>query len=106
MAFGSYAIGNHMITFSIPAAILLSLACSFCMLSAFLLWQEIGEVNRNLHSAEQISYWGMHPVKMAKVKSEYRRLYPSGKIDLMRRIFQYAAIAFGVLSLIPLGFFR
>jgi len=94
-----------MITFSIPAAILLALACSCCILSAFFLWQEIGEVNRKLPSAEQISYWGMHPVKMAKVKREYRRLYPSGKIDVMRRTFQYAAFAFAVLLLIPMGFF-
>jgi hypothetical protein len=95
-----------MIAFSIPAAILLALAGSSCILSAFLLWQEIGEVNRKLPSAEQISYWGMHPAKMAKVKQEYRRLYPSGKIDVVRRIFRYAAFVFAVLLLIPMGFFR
>ena len=43
---------------------------------------------------------------MAKVKREYRRLYPSGKIDVMRRIFQYAAFAFAMLLLIPMRFFR
>ncbi len=91
---------------SVPAVILLSLASSSGILSAFFLWQEIGEINRKLPDAEQISYWGMHPVKMAKVKREYNRLYPSGKIDLMRRILQYAAFAFAVLLLIPLGFFR
>ena len=76
------------------------------MLSAFFLWQEIGEVNRKLASEEQMSYWGMHPVKMARIKSEYRRLYPSGKIDFMRQIFQYAAIFFVILLLIPVGFFN
>ena len=75
-----------MITFSIPAAILLALACSCCILSAFFLWQEIGEVNRKLR--------------------EYMRLYPSGKIDVMRRTFQYAAVTFAVLLLIPMAFFR
>jgi len=102
-----------MISFTFPAAILLALAASCCALSGFFLWQEIGEVNRKLSDAEQISYWGMHlsywgmhPLKMARIRKEYRRLYPSGKIDLMRRIFQYATFAFLALSLIPLGFFR
>jgi hypothetical protein len=95
-----------MITFSISAAILLCLATSCLMLSTFLLWQEIGEVNRKRPDSEQISYWGMHPVKMANVKAEYRRLYPAGRIDLMRQILQYAGFGFLVLSLVPLGFFR
>lgn len=95
-----------MITLSISAAILLVLAGSCAMLATFCLWQEIGEVNRKLPTSEQISYWGMHPEKMAKVKREYSRLYPSGKIDLMRQVFQYAAFMFLALLLIPLGFFR
>jgi len=96
--------GNNII--SLPALSLLCLAFSSGMLSAFFLWQQIGEINRKLPDNEQISYWGMHPMKMARIKREYMRLYPSGKIDLMRRIFQYAAFAFMALSLIPLGFFR
>jgi hypothetical protein len=88
------------------AMILLSLACSCAILSAFLLWQQIGEINRKLPDDKQISYWGMHAVKMARIKEEYKRLYPSGKIELMRRIFQYAAFVFMVLLLIPLGFFN
>ena len=90
-----------------PAAIVLFCsACTCAILSAFFLWQEIGEVNRKMSDSEQISYWGMHPAKMAKIKQEYRRLYPSGKIDLVRRTLQYAAFAFAVLLLIPLGFFK
>jgi len=91
---------------SFPAVALFCLACSCAILSAFFLWQQIGEINRKLPDNEQISYWGMHPVKMAKIKREYRRLYPSGKIDLLRRILQYAAFVFLVLLLIPLGFFK
>jgi hypothetical protein len=75
-------------------------------MSSFFLWREIGEINRKLPDAEQISYWGMHPAKMARIKREYRRLYPSGKIDRMRLILQYATFAFAVLLLIPLGFFK
>lgn len=86
--------------------VLFCLACSCAMLSAFLLWQQIGEINRKLPDHKQISYWGMHPFKMATIKREYKHLYPSGKIDLLRRIFQYAAFAFLALLLIPLGFFK
>jgi hypothetical protein len=91
---------------SFPAVALFCLACSCAILSAFFLWQQIGEINRKLPDNEQISYWGMHPVKMSKIKSEYRRLYPSGRVDLLRRILQYAAFVFLVLLLIPLGFFK
>ena len=63
------------ITISLPVAIF-PLMGSCGMVSTFLLWQEIGEVNRKLPDAEQMSYWRMHPVKMSKIKREYRRLYP------------------------------
>jgi hypothetical protein len=91
---------------SFPAVVLFCLACSCAILSAFFLWQQIGEINRKLPDTEQISYWGMHPVKMARIKREYKRLYPSGRVDFLRRILQYAAFAFLVLLLIPLGFFK
>ena len=94
----------NLLTF--PVLVLFCLACSCFMVSAFFLWQEIGEINRKLPENEQISYWGIHPIKMAKIRREYKRLYPSGKIDLMSRIFQYAGFAFMVLLLIPLGFFK
>jgi hypothetical protein len=91
---------------SLPAMVLFCLACSCAILSAFFLWQQIGEINRKLPDNERISYWGMHPLKMAKIKIQYKRLYPSGKIDLLRRILQYTAFAFLALLLIPLGFFK
>jgi hypothetical protein len=90
-----------------PTAItLFCLACSCAALSAFFLWQEIGEINRKLPDLEQISYWGMHPAKMAKIKREYSRHYPSGKIDVLRRTFQYATFVLAGCLLIPLGFFK
>jgi len=91
---------------NVPAIVLFCLGWTCAALSSFFLWQEIGEVNRKLPDGEQISYWGMRPAKMARIKTEYKRLYPSGKIDLMRRLFQYAMFTCAVLLLIPLGFFR
>jgi len=52
------------------------------------------------------SYWGFYPAKMMKIKKEYKSFYPSGKIDLLRRLFQYAAFVWAGLALVPLGFFR
>ena len=60
---------------SLPTVVLFSLAGSCAILPSFLLWQEIGEINRKLPNAEQISYWGMQPAKMARIKREYRRPY-------------------------------
>lgn len=48
----------------------------------------------------------MHPPKRARIRSDYRRLYPSGKVDRVRLILQYATFAFAVLLLIPLGLFK
>jgi hypothetical protein len=48
----------------------------------------------------------MYPGKMKRIRCEYRRLYPRGKTDRLRRIFQIAALLFWGLLLIPLGFFR
>ncbi len=95
-----------MIQVSIASAVLFSLAMSCGIFSSFFLCQELGEVNRKRPPEEQISYWGMYPGKMAKIRAEYERFYPSGKIDLLRRVFQAAAIGFMALLLIPLGAFR
>jgi len=98
--------GPAPVMINVPAVVVLCLASSSCILSAFFLWQEIGEINRKLPDTEQISYWGMYPGKMARIKQEYKRLYPFGKIDLARRICQYVAFVFAALLLIPLGFFK
>lgn len=89
---------------SVPTVALFCLACSCAILSSFFLWQQIGEINRKLPDNEQISYWGMHPFKMATIRREYKRLYPSGRIDLLRRSFQYAGFALLVLLLMLLRF--
>ena len=93
-------------TFSVAAAVLLASTATSCALSGFFLLQEIGEVNRQLPNTEQISYWGMYPGKMSRIRREYERLYPTGKIDIMRRLFQYAAFVFALFLLVPLGFFK
>ena len=91
---------------SVPIAVLFSLAMTCLVTSGFLLCQEIGEINKCKSSEEQISYWGMYPGKMSRIKREYKKLYPSGKVELMRFAFQIAAFVFTFLLLIPAGLFR
>jgi hypothetical protein len=95
-----------MISFNFLSAALLSLGITCFVISAFFLWQEIGEINRSRSSEEQVSYWGMYPGKMTEIRREYKRLYPSGKIEFLRVAFGIAGLFFMVLLLVPLGFFR
>jgi hypothetical protein len=92
-----------MIGFVPLAAIALALSASFGILSGLLTYQEIGEINRKLPDDQQISYLGAPLGKMARIKREYRRLYPDGRVDQWRVITQ--AIAFSVLAALVLYVF-
>jgi hypothetical protein len=48
----------------------------------------------------------MYPGKMQKIKAEYKRLYPTGKIETWRLRLQIAMFAFLAVAAIFLGFFR
>jgi hypothetical protein len=63
-------------------------------------------VNRELSDQEQVSYSFMYPGKMQKIRAEYERLYPTGKVDAWRRTFQIATFVFAALAAIASGFFR
>jgi hypothetical protein len=60
------------------AIVFLSLAATCAIISGFLGCQEIGEVNRKLPESQQIPYLLMYPGKMREIKTEYKRLYPTG----------------------------
>jgi len=61
----------------------------------------IQEINRKLPEKEQISYlWG-HPVKYRKIKNEYRRLYPSGRLLFHLKVLTYMGL--GLLVVLALG---
>lgn len=53
----------------------------------------IGEINRQRKEDNQISYLGYHPLKMVQIPSEYRRLYPNG------RLHQYANATFIIMAI-------
>ena len=91
---------------SVAGAVFLSLATTCAALSGFLVCQEISEVNRKLSDQEQISYWFMCPGKMQKIKAEYKRFYPTGRVEAWRISLQTAAFAFFAIVAITSGFFN
>lgn len=69
---------------------------SFCLaltglfLANMLLVMMIGEINRKTHEGNSVWYFGFTFSKTLRIFSDYRRLYPSGKLDV------YALGAFGL----------
>jgi hypothetical protein len=86
----------------IPGYIFLSLAATCAILSGLVIVLEIGEINRKLPDSEQIRYLGLHPGKMAHIKSEYKRLYPNGSYESWRIVIQVAAMMLAVLAAISI----
>lgn len=81
-------------------------AASCLLLSGFLLTQEVGEVNRKLPEDRQISYWFWHPEKYKRLKAEYRRLYPRGRLHKTAMVIEIAGFVLWLLTAITAGFFR
>ena len=59
-------------------------ATTFAILGALVLYMMIGEINRRLPDHQQISYLLMYPGKLGKIRQEYKRFYPTGRLDLLR----------------------
>jgi hypothetical protein len=72
-----------------------ALAVSCCVISTFVLTAMIGEINRKLPDNAQIAYFGFHPGKFFRIKDEYARLYPKGKLILLLNALRVcAAVSF------------
>jgi hypothetical protein len=91
---------------TLSGVVFLCFGASCAIISGFLVYQEIGEVNRKLSEHEQIRYLFMYPGKMQKIQAEYKRLYPKGKVDLWRRVFQIAFFVFMAATALASGFLR
>jgi hypothetical protein len=90
-----------------PASIVLFALSSSCLIvSGYCFTQEIGEVNRKLPDDQQISYWGLHSEKLAKIHRLYRRLYPQGRIHLATLALAISGFVFLLLSAVANGFFK
>jgi hypothetical protein len=88
---------------SLIAGFFVCLSASCAGINSILVHREIAAVNRRVSDAEQISYSFMYPAKMQKIKAEYRRLYPVGKLETWRQTAQIAMFAFLALAAIVLG---
>ena len=88
------------------AIVFLSLAATCAIISGFLVCQEIGEVNRKLPESQQIPYLLMYPGKMRKIKTEYKRLCPNGRVNFWRGLFQAGMFLFAALTSIADGFMK
>jgi len=90
----------------IVGVVFVCLGASCAAIGSVLVHREIAAVNRKVPDAEQISFSLMYPSKMQKIKAEYKRLYPTGKVETWRLSLQIAMFAFLALAAIFLGFFR
>ena len=82
-------------TFQLVAQIFLLLSAVSCMIWAgFVTSAIIGEVNRKLPENDQISYLWSYYAKSRRIKYEYRRLYPKGRLLLYEGVLTGAAFGF------------
>jgi hypothetical protein len=82
------------------------LGASCAAMGSVLVHREIAAVNCKVPDTEQISYLFMYPGKMRKIKADYKRLYPTGKVEIWRATLQIAMLAFLAVAAICLGFLR
>ena len=90
----------------IAGVVFVCLGASCAAVGSVLVHHEISAVNRKVPAAEQISLSFMYPGKMQKIKAEYKRLYPTGKVETWRVRLQVAMFVFLALAAIVLGFLR
>jgi hypothetical protein len=95
-----------MISIPAKAAALFAGALSFAVASSLLLYAMIGKVNHFLPEDKQISYLFRYPGKVPKIKREYKRLYPNGKLTLIRLLSNILSLLLLILCAIQLGAFH
>jgi hypothetical protein len=84
------------------AQLLIFLSAISCMIGAgFVTSVIIREINRKLPEKDQISYLWSHYWKSRRIKYEYRKLYPSGRLLFYLGVLTYTA--FGFLLALALG---
>lgn len=90
---------------SLMTVIFASLGGTCTLISGAIFCQVIGEVNRKLPDDQQISYWGlMHVDEATRIREEYKRLYPGGRLHHLRFIFAMAGFVLLLLATISAGF--
>jgi hypothetical protein len=72
---------------SVIGIVLFLMAQSCILLSGFVMFAMIGQINRKLPDNQQISYLNGNVIKTVQVFSEYRRLYPEGRLHTLTKSF-------------------
>jgi hypothetical protein len=90
----------------IRAIVFLLAAQTFILVSGFLMYAMIGEVNRKLPDGQRIGYLFGHYGKYRRLFREYRRLYPNGRLGLYCKITGALGMASMAAFAWQLGFFR
>jgi hypothetical protein len=88
------------------AVLLFGGAVSLALVSTLLLYAMIGQVNQLLPDTEQISYLFMYAGKAPRVKREYKRLFPRGRLATIRAAVNVLSFLLLVICAVQLGFFR
>jgi hypothetical protein len=90
-----------------PSAIVFVVLATACgIMSAYLTFREIEEVNRKLPEQEQIEYAFMYPGKMRRIRLAYKGFYPQGAVNRWRLVSQTAMFLFLGLAAVTAGFLR
>ncbi len=90
-------------TIRIIAGIIALLGVSICgLVAAFLNFEMIDKVNEKLPADENFNWIGWYPAKYQRLKQEYRRLYPEGRLPSKIRV--ATAIMFACLAVCAWGF--
>jgi hypothetical protein len=97
---------GYAVKLNIATIVLGGLAVSCAMMSGYFLYIEIREVNRKLPEDQQSSYLWMYSEKFSRIKQEYKRLYPQGRIHLWGLVFEIAFFILFILAVADSGFFR
>jgi|HubBroStandDraft_6_1064221.scaffolds.fasta_scaffold44751_2 hypothetical protein len=92
------------LTPSAIAFLILATACG--IVSAYLTFREIEEVNRKLPQREHVEYAFMYPGKMKGIGLAYKEFYPQGTTNRWRVVFQTLAFLFLGLTAVAAGFLR
>lgn len=78
---------------TVLAIVCFSVGSSAGILGTLLGFVMTGEVNRKRNDGNQIPYFNVHPWKRMDIFSEYRRVYPGGRLHI------YIFAAFAVTAL-------
>ncbi len=82
------------------------LAQTFILLSGFVMFAMIGEVNRRVPDHQRVSYLVGHFAKYRRILSEYQRLHPTGRLGLYFKASLASALILLLGSAWQLGLFR